>query len=170
MVIHMGGYNDPHTEQSIHAHAADAIIREVRLKMGKSVAKPILLKAGCWSIHPHSRGNFVYSFDSYIPFDQIIPYEHILLNPFLGSGQLWPSLGWTHLLVHGVPTMDLDGTVFRPDVLQKEVKAMPGLKLANLTMAPRWLKPANSISTFYSLVTFAISDPDSSLTGNLFRA
>jgi hypothetical protein len=170
MVIRTGGHNDPHMEQSIRARAADTIIREVRLKMGKSVAKPILLKAGHWSIHPCSRGNFVYSFDGCIPFDQIIPYEHILLNPFLGSSQLWPSLGWTRLLAHGVPTMDLDGTVFGPDALQEEVKAMPGLESANFAMAPRWLKPADSISTFYSSVMFAISDPDGSLTGNLFRA
>jgi hypothetical protein len=66
--------------------------------------------------------------------------------------------------------MDLDETVFGPDALQEEVKAMPGLKSANFMMAPHWLKPADSISTFYSLVIFAISDPDGSLTGNLFRA
>jgi hypothetical protein len=61
--------------------------------MAKAVAKPIPLRAGRWSVHPRSKGNFVYSFDGHIPFDVISSYEHILLRPFQGTGQLCPSLG-----------------------------------------------------------------------------
>lgn len=61
--------------------------------MGIAVAKPIVLRAGWWSVHPRSRGNFVYSFDGNIPFDIIESYERILLAPFFGSGKLSPSMG-----------------------------------------------------------------------------
>jgi hypothetical protein len=124
MVICLGGHIDPHTEQSICACAADTIICEVHLKMAKAVANLIPLKASRWSINPHSKGNFVYSFDGSIPFDSITSYEHILLSPFMGTGQLCPSLGWTCLLVHSMPTMDDDNIIFGPDLLLTETKAV----------------------------------------------
>jgi hypothetical protein len=95
MVIWAGGFLDADIEQRVRACAADAIVREVTLKMAKAVAKPVPLKAGRWSIHPCSKGNFVYSFDGNVPFDLIETYEHILLAPFRGSGKLSPSMGWT---------------------------------------------------------------------------
>ncbi len=81
-VIRAGGFHDSDLEQKVRARATDAIVREVAQKMAKVVARPIPLRAGRWSIHPRSRGNFVYSFDSNIPFDLIATYEHILLSPF----------------------------------------------------------------------------------------
>jgi hypothetical protein len=94
-VLRTGGHIDPLKEDYIRSRAADAIAREVRLKMTKLLVKPILLRAGRWSVHPRSKGNFVYSFDGYVPFDVITSYEHILLEPFQGTGKLCPSLGWT---------------------------------------------------------------------------
>ncbi|KAI0277016.1 hypothetical protein BGY98DRAFT_1187474 [Russula aff. rugulosa BPL654] len=119
-VLRSGGHADLQVERCVTTRAADAIVREVRLNMAKAVAIPIPLKSGRWSINPHSKGNFVYSFDGCIPFDNIMPYEHILLGPFQGSGQLRPSLGWTRLLAHGVPTRDTDDCFFGPDELLKE--------------------------------------------------
>jgi len=135
--------------------------------MTKAVAKPIPLKAGRWSINPRSKGNFVFSFDGCIPFDILHSYEHILLGPFQGTGQLRPSLGWTRLLAHGVPTRDNMEVVFGPEELLKEVRTMPGLKKAHLTMEPRWLKPVGELNSTYSTITFAVSDPDGSITNTL---
>jgi hypothetical protein len=169
-VICPGGHIDPHTEQNICARAADAIIREVHLKMAKAVANPILLKAGRWSLNPRSKGNFVYSFDGSIPFDSITSYEHILLSPFMGTGQLCPSLGWTCLLIHGVPTLDDNDTIFGPDLLLAETRTMLSLRKAAFALAPWWLRPTDSINTPYSSITFAISDPNGLITDTLFRA
>jgi hypothetical protein len=108
-VLRAGGFADADLEQRVRGRAADAIVHEVTLKMAKAVAKPVPLKAGCWSIHPRSKGNFVYSFDGNVPFDLISTYEHILLAPFRGSGKLSPSMGWTRLLAHGVPVWHDDG-------------------------------------------------------------
>jgi hypothetical protein len=166
-VLRSGGHINPLTEQHIRSRAADAIIREVRLNIAKAVAKPIPLRAGRWSIGPHSKGNFVFSFDGCIPFDVIMSYEHILLGPFHGSGQLRPSLGWTRLLAHGVPFTDNNGDVFGPDILLSEIKTLPGLKKVHFAMEPRWLRPIESINSIYSTITFAISDPDSSATSTL---
>ena len=94
-IIHQGGHGDHQAEMRIRARAADAIVREVRLNMAKAVANPIPLRAGRWSVHPRSKGNFVFSFNGHIPFDIISSYEHLLLEPFQGTGQLCPSLGWT---------------------------------------------------------------------------
>jgi hypothetical protein len=167
-VLRDGGFIDTELEEQVRARAADAIVREVTLKMAKAVARPIPLKAGRWSIHPRSKGNFVYSFDGNVPFDLIATYEHILLSPFRGSGKLSPSMGWTRLLAHGVPVWDDNEWMnFGPEALLREVKAMPGLKKAHFAMPPRWLKPLDRITTDYSTITFAISDPDGTITSKL---
>jgi hypothetical protein len=168
-VLRSGGHTDNVVEQHIRARAADAIVREVRLNMAKAVAKPIPLRAGRWSVHPRSKGNFVYSFNGHIPFDIISSYEHILLRPFQGIGQLCPSLGWTRVLVHGVPALNEENTVFGPDALLTEVRSLPGLRKAFFSMPPRWLKPVNDITSTYSTITFAVSDPDGSITSNLLN-
>ena len=169
-VIRAGGHKNPLTEQRIRTRAADAIVREVRLNIAKVVAKPIPLRAGRWSIGPHSKGNFVFSFDGCIPFNEIMSYERILLDPFQGSGQLRPSLGWTRLLVHGVPVRDNGNDVaFGPDALLSEVRMLPGLKSIHFAMEPRWLKPIGEINSTYSTITFAISDPDGAAASTLFK-
>lgn len=162
-----GGHTDPEIELSIRLRAADAIVREVRLKMGSTVSNPIPLRAGRWSAHPRSKGNFVYSFDGNISFELIQSYERILLAPFYGTGKLSPSMGWTRLLAHGVPVSDENWFITGPDALLKEVKTMPGLKKAHFAMPPRWLKPVDRIDSDYSTITFAISDPDGSITNRL---
>jgi len=137
--------------------------------MSNAVANPIPLRAGRWSAHPRSKGNFVYSFDGNVPFDLIKSYEHILLTPFHSTGKLSPSMGWTRLLAHGVPVFDENWFASGPEALLKEVKAMPGLKKAHFAMPPRWLKPIERIGTDYSTITFAISDPDGAITSALLR-
>ena len=137
--------------------------------MASTVPNPIPLRAGCWSAHPRSKGNFVYSFDGNIPFDLIESYERILLAPFYGTGKLSPSMGWTRLLAHGVPVFDENWVATGPEALLKEVKAMLGLKKAHFAMPPRWLKPIDRIETDYSTVTFAISDPDGAITSTLLK-
>jgi hypothetical protein len=109
--------------------------------------------------------------DGRIPFDVISSYEHILLRPFRGTGQLCPSPPWTRLLVHGVPTWDgdSDSTVFGPDALLSETPTLPGLKKAFLAMPPRWLKPVGEIGTPYSTITFAVSNLDGSITKTLLN-
>jgi hypothetical protein len=168
-VLRSGGFHDSQHEINIRARAADAIVREVRLSMTKAVANPIPLKAGRWSVHPRSKGNFVYSFDGNIPFLLLLSYEKILLAPFHGSGQLCPSLGWTRFLVHGVPTTDNEGVIFDPEALLKEVRTLPGLRKTFFAMQPRWLKQIGQLNGPYSSVTFAISDPDGSAAQILFK-
>jgi hypothetical protein len=168
-VLRHGGHLDLQLERQIRARAADAIVREVRLNMAKAVTTPIPLRAGRWSVHPRSRGNFVFSFSGHVPFDIIESYEHILLAPFLGSGQLCPSLGWTRLLVHGVPIADNNDIVFGPDELLTEVRTLLGLKKAFFAMPPRWLKPIEQLPARYSTITFAISDPDGSHINTLIK-
>ena len=168
-VLRTGGLLDTLKESQIRARAADAIVREVRLKMAKATIKPIRLRAGRWSITPRSKGNFVYSFDGNIPFDIIKSYEHILLSPLGGVGELCPSMGWTRFLANGVPVWDEDDTPFSPDQLLEEVRTLPGLKKAFFAMQPRWLTHTDQIFTDYSSVTFAISDPDGTISNTLIN-
>jgi hypothetical protein len=168
-VLRTGGHVDPLLEQRIRGRAADAIVRDVKRKMASAVANPIPLRAGRWSVHPRSKGNFVYSFNGHIPFDIIFSYEHILLDPFYGSGQLRPSLGWTRILVHGVPVLNNDDVLFGPDALLTEARSLPGLRKVFFAMAPRWLKPVGEIASDYSTITFAISDPDGSTLRTLME-
>ncbi|KAI0245245.1 hypothetical protein BJV78DRAFT_1288518 [Lactifluus subvellereus] len=91
------------------------------------------------------------------------------MEPFHGLGQLRPSLGWTRLLAHGVPIVDDDYMAFGPDALLKEVRTMPGLKKVSFAMPPRWLRPVDHLNASYSTITFAISDPDGSITNTLLK-
>ena len=166
-VLHSSGLEDTHTEQQIWAHAPDSIVHEVKLKMAKALTDPIPLHAGCWSIQALSKGNFVYSFNGHIPFDIISSYKHILLEPFHGSGQLCPSLGWTRLLDHGVPLINDVGNAFNAEELQQEVCTLLGLGEVFFAMAPRWLKPVGTINSTYSSITFAISDLNGATTNAL---
>lgn len=168
-VLRAGGFPDPAKESQTRARAADAIVREVRLKMAKATAKPIRLRAGRWSISPRSKGNFVYSFDGNVPFDVIKSYEHILLQPFGGYGGLCPSMGWTRFLVNGVPVWNDEDLPFSPNTLLEETRLLPGLKKAYFAMEPRWLTHTDRISSLYSSVTFAISDPDGTLANTLLN-
>ena len=169
-VLRKGGFHDKQVEAQVQSRAADAIVREVRIKMAKTVAKPIPLRAGRWSIHPRSKGNFVFSFEGSIPFDLIQSYERLLLEPFLGSGELCPSMGWARFVVNGVPIWD-DETheCYPPEALLAEVRMMPGLKKATFAMQPRWLKPLDEEYSLYSSITFALSDPNGSTTGALLN-
>lgn len=170
-VIRAGGVMDSQKETQIQSRAADAIVREVKLKMAKATANPIRLRAGRWSINPRSKGNFVYSFDGNIPFDTIKSYEHILLGPLGGTGELCPSMGWTRFLANGVPVWEEDNiTPFSPNALLEEVRTLPGLKKVYFAMQPRWLIHTERIYTDYSSVTFAISDPDGSLATTLISS
>jgi len=170
-VLRQGGFLfEPEEELAICLQAANAIVRNVHRNMAKAIARPIPLKAGRWSVNPQSKGNFVYSFDGIIPFDHISAYKHILLTPFKGYGQLCPSLGWMHLLAHRVPAFDDEHFIFGPSVLLQEAHSLPGLRKVFFAMPPRWLRPAETISTDYSSITFAISDPDGSITNNLMQS
>ena len=170
-VLREGGLMDPQKETQIQSRAADALVREVRLKMAKATANPIRLRAGRWSINPRSKGNFVFSFDGNVPFDVIKSYEHILLAPLGSIGKLCPSMGWTRFLANGVPVWEEDNyTAFSPDALLEEVRALPGLKKAYFAMQPRWLIHPDRIYTDYSSVTFAVSDPDGSIASTLISS
>ncbi|KAH9985961.1 hypothetical protein BJV77DRAFT_1071193 [Russula vinacea] len=166
-VLRAGGLLDAQQETQLRNRAADAIVREVRLKMAKAMANPIRLRAGRWSINPRSRGNFVFSFDGNVPFDVIKSYEHLLLSPLGGTGELCPSMGWTRFLANGVPAWDDDDLPFNPSALLEEVRTLPGLKKVFFAMQPRWLTHTDRIHTPYSSVTFAISDPDGSISTTL---
>jgi hypothetical protein len=47
------------------------------------------------------------------------------------------------------------------------VKVILGLKKAHFAMPPRWLKPVDRIESNYFTITFAISDPDGTVTSRL---
>ena len=168
-VLRTGGLTDTHKEMQIRNRAADAIVREVRLKMAKITANPIRLRAGRWSISPRSKGNFVFSFDGNIPFDIIKSYEHILLSPLGDAGVLCPSMGWTRFLANGVPVYDEEDLPFDPGALLEEVRSLPGMKKVFFAMHPRWLTHPERIYTPYSSITFAISDPDGSISSTLIN-
>ena len=94
----------------------------------------------------------------------------MLLEPFYGSGQLCPSMGWTQFVVHRVPIRDGETyDIFGPDEILGEVRMMPGLKKAVFAMQPRWLRPVSTIEKDYSSITFAVSNPDGVTTNMLLN-
>jgi hypothetical protein len=77
-------------------------------------------------------------------------------------------MGWTQFLVHGVPIWDDENyNVFGPQAILKEARTLPGLKRAVFAMQPRWLRPVENIESPYSSITFAVSDPNGTITSTL---
>ena len=72
-------------------------------------------------------------------------------------------------LAHGVPVLNEYYTASGLEVLLKEARSMPGLKKAHFAMPPQWLKPVEHINSTYSMITFAISDPDGSIMSKLLN-
>ena len=65
--------------------------------------------------------------------------------------------------------MDLDAIIFGPVSLLQEVKSMQGLSNIYFSSPSHWLRPVESVNSCYTLLTFAFSDPDSSITKQLFK-
>ena len=105
-VLWFGGLTDTQQETAIRACLADAIACKVRTVVEKAEHRPIHIIAGQWSVSSKSRGDFIYTLASEVPFATIQSYKSLLIAPFPGPSQLCPSLGWVRLLAHRVPTMD----------------------------------------------------------------
>ena len=166
-VLQFGGLTDTQQETAIRACLADAITHKVRTAVEKAVHRPICIIAGWWSVSSKSRGNFIYTLASEVPFTTIQSYESLLVAPFPGPSQLCPSLGWVRLLAHGVPT--IDNSVRGPDSLLKEVRSLPGLRSMYFTLPPRWVRPVERLKGHYSSISFAFSDPDSTISSKLLN-
>ncbi|KAH9979386.1 hypothetical protein BGW80DRAFT_1455101 [Lactifluus volemus] len=113
--------------------------------------------------------NFVYVFAGNVPFSKVTQFSRFLLDPF-PSASLVPNHAWSRLIFNGVPCYDLDGTFYEDADLTAEIRKLPSLKTAHLTLAPRWLKPRDRILGNYSSATFAFSDPDHLITNTLFNS
>ena len=168
-VVRFGGSLDTRKEQATRIRQPDAIVREVKANMTRAVAKPLPIVAGRWSSGSRSKGNFVFTMRGQVDFAFIQTFEHFLTGPFPGGAQLCPNQGWTKLLAHGVPAKDNDDNIFGQEDLLYEVRTMEGLRSVYFSSPPRWLKPVGQISTNYTSLTFAFSDPDGSITKQLFK-
>ncbi|KAF8257053.1 hypothetical protein EI94DRAFT_1819257 [Lactarius quietus] len=166
-VLRGGCSFDEEKEKAIRARPSDSIVREVRAAIVREVRKAPLLKAGRWSSGPRSKGNFVYVFQGNVPFHFLQSFEEFLVSPFPGGGQLSPSIGWTKFVVHNVPIINDKDSVCGPDVLEKEVHSLVGLKKVFFAQSPCWLIPVERMMGYYSALTFAISDPDGNMTARL---
>ena len=80
-------------------------------------------------------------------------------------------MGWTRFAIHGVPVWeDYDNyKFFRPDAILQETRSLPGLRKAVFAMQPRWLRPVADLTSDYSSITFAVSDPDGAITNTLLN-
>ena len=168
-VVRFGGSVNAIWEQATRIRQPDAIVREVKANMARAVAKPLPIVSGRWSSGTRSKGNFVFTMRGQVDFAFIQSFEHFFTGPFPGGGQLCPNQGWTKLIAHGVPAMDNKGDIFGPKDLLQEVKTMQGLRNVYFSSPPRWIKPVDQISSYYTSLTFAFSDPDGSTTKQLLK-
>lgn len=101
--------------------------------MAKRVGKPRALRAGRWSVHPRSKGNFVFSFDGCIRFDKILSYETSSLNLSMAQGN--SARQWVGGASSSTesPTWDEEAWVlFGPQALLEEYRTLPSLKKGHL--------------------------------------
>lgn len=141
-VVRNGGVDDEAAERAIRSQNPSAIVMAVRAAISKLTAQPIQVLGGRWASgfkagRPRPTGNFVYTLNGVLNYDQIRPFEQELIKPF-GRGVLTPTHGWVWAQLRNVPTADADGVVYGPNELTNEILKHPAFEGATLCMPARW--------------------------------
>ena len=148
-VVRNGGVNDEAAERAIRNQNPSAIVMAVRTAISKLTAQPIQVLGGRWASgfkagRSRPTGNFVYTLNGVLNYDQIRPFEQELVKPF-GRGVLTPTHGWVWAQLRNVPTSDAEGVVYGPDELTNEILKHPAFEGATLCMPARWHGSLSSI-------------------------
>ena len=141
-VVRNGGVDDEAAERAIRNQNPSAIVMAVRTAVSKLTAQPIQVLGGRWASgfkagRSRPTGNFVYTLNGILNYDQIRPFEQELVKPF-GRGVLTPTHGWVWAQLRNVPTTDVEGLVYGPDELTNEILKHPAFEGATLCMPARW--------------------------------
>lgn len=141
-VVRNGGVNDEAAERAIRNQNPSAIVMAVRSAIAKLTAQPIQVLSGRWATGFKAgtfkpTGNFVYTFNGVLNYNQIKPFEQELIKP-LGRGALTPTHGWVWAQLRNVPTTDGNGVVYGPEELTNEIINHPAFEGATLCMPARW--------------------------------
>ena len=148
-VVRNGGVNDEAAERAIRNQNPSAIVMAVRTAISRLTAQPIQVLGGRWASgfkagKAKPTGNFVYTLNGVLSYDQIRPFEQELIKPF-GRGVLTPTHGWVWAQLRNVPTSDAEGVVYGPDELTSEILKHPAFEGATLCMPARWHGNISSI-------------------------
>jgi hypothetical protein len=141
------------------------IMRQVcaGLKVAKS---PLVLLSGRWASFSN---NFVFTFTGTIPFQDLLEISHHLTQPFPGS-HLVPCSGWSRVTFNGVPAFDPEtNEVYTSECLLEEVKRNLLCTNLHFVLHPRWVRPAERISSQHSSFLFAFLDPEGDVSHTMAR-
>ena len=138
---------------------ANVIVAQVQKSL-REAKSDIPLVFGRWAAHTN---NFVYVFSGDIPFSRIQQISKHLLSQFVG-GVLAPVGGWSRILLNGIPTRNLSGTIYSEAELEAALRLNPIFETLQFVMPPRWLLRPEDINSDYASLTFSIHDPDGILT------
>ena len=111
-------------------------------------------------------GNFLLTFNSVVPFEQITPYTKII-GSVLGCGYLAPAEGWVFTQLWKVPTSDGSEHWYNNDNLTSELHCNPCFAHALFGMQPHWQQMlANILHIPTVMVIVPLVDPTDSFVLN----
>ena len=165
------------TEFTVQAHAgsvstrppkqkAEDIVRSLRTAINQQHGggpAQVTLLSGRWSSALNH--NFVLTFAGKPTNDQVYKYRSVLTSPFGPGAALVPQLGYTHMMLHGVPLIrKLDGSPETSLTILRELQRNVVCNDLLFVVPPTWAIRNDSLSKTHASVSFAFIDVDGSLT------
>ena len=159
-VVRNGGVDKEAAKRAIHNQNPSAIVMTVHTAISKLTAQPIQVLSGRWASgfkagKAKPTGNFVYTLNGVLNYNQIRPFEKELIKPF-GRGVLTPTHGWVWVQLRNVPTSDAEGVVYGPEELTNEILKHPAFEGATLCMPARWHGNISSIMDKFAATVLVV--------------
>ena len=107
-------------------------------------AETIQILGGHWAGSVAKTGNFVFTINGKIPFEEIVPFAAALISP-LKVGELRPLDRWLWTQLREVPTTGQDGVVYDNDTLTAELLRNPVFYGVTLCTLAHWQKSVEKV-------------------------
>ena len=170
------------TEFTVQAHGANIstrspkqkakdIVRSLRIAINQQHGggpAQVTLLSGRWSSALNH--NFVLTFAGKPTNDQVYKYRSVLTSPFGPGAALVPQLGYTRIMLHGVPLIRRqDGSPETSLNLLQELQCNVVCNDLLFVVPPTWAIRNDSLTKTHASISFAFIDVDGSLTQRMIR-
>ena len=139
-----GGLTDQNAENALRNTRPEHIVMAARTAAENLSAETIQILGGHWAGSAAKTGNFVFTINGKIPYEEILPFEAAFVNP-LKVGEMMPLDGWLWTQLREVPTTGPDGVVYDNDTLTAELRRNPAFHGVTLCTLAHWQKSVEKV-------------------------
>ena len=143
-IARSGGLTDQEAENELRNTRPEHIVMAARTAAENLSAETIQILGGHWAGSVARTGNFVFTINGKIPFEEIFPFAAAFVSP-LKVGEMMPLDGWLWTQLREVPTTGLDGVVYDNDTLTAELLRNPVFHGVTLCTLAHWQKSVEKV-------------------------